>query len=709
MGGLHGYGKAGALSPMGGAVCGLTKALGLERSGCFVKVVDFEKDAADSEVSSRLIAETIHDPAVVEVGWENGLRYTLGLAEETAGEPNYVLPEGSVFLVSGGSGGIVGPVITDLAQATKGTFFLLGRTVLPDPDDADIARLKADRNGFKAEMMRRLLDIGERATPAIVEQKIAVLERAAQTLGTIAAVEDAGGKAIYLPCDITDEQSTAEAVKRIAAMSVKIDVFIHAAGFERSRKIETKSADEFRQTLKVKAVGFHNLFKSMTARNLTPKVVVMFSSIAGRFGNSGQTDYAAANDILCKLASHLGNQAPEIKTVVLDWGAWAEVGMASRGFIPELMKRAGIEMMQPDAAAGLVRREITHAVSGREVVLAGSLGALLTLGRSDGGLDVEKANVVLSADSPMHSLLTRVTGLSLSQGMVLEADLNPSYEPYLRDHALNGIPILPGVMGVEGLSTAAQLVSSIFASEKSGFQVIRVEDVHFYAAFKFYRGENRKLTWKANVVRTEEGLVAAVELESTVKRYGRDPETIVHFRGRVYLQSSHFPASIKKDAPPYWNGTSTLDADDIYKIYFHGPAFQVLEGVQRRGDQILGKMRDNQPAITALNHGLVTAPVLVELCLQTAGVWEVGHTGALALPSRIGRLQFYQSDAPNGSMFAEVNPRKSDEGGLCFDARVVDNEGRVYLELENYSTEPLPYTVEKDLLKPVLTWLNGQE
>ena len=37
-----------------------------------------------------------------------------------------------------------------------------------------------------------------------------------------------------------------------------------------------------------------------------------FSSMAGRFGNGGQTDYSAANDLLCKLLSSLRRTRPEV-------------------------------------------------------------------------------------------------------------------------------------------------------------------------------------------------------------------------------------------------------------------------------------------------------------------------------------------------------------------------------------------------------------
>ena len=52
--------------------------------------------------------------------------------------------------------------------------------------------------------------------------------------------------------------------------------------------------------------------------------------MAGRFGNLGQTDYSAANDLLCKLASAMRTTRPDTRAIVIDWTAWAGIGMASR-------------------------------------------------------------------------------------------------------------------------------------------------------------------------------------------------------------------------------------------------------------------------------------------------------------------------------------------------------------------------------------------
>ena len=162
---------------------------------------------------------------------------------------------------------------------------------------------------------------------------------------------------------------------------------------ERSRKLEMKPIEEFRLVVSVKADGFFNLFKAMETKGLLPRGMLFFSSVAGRFGNSGQTDYAAANDLMCKVASAIRNQYPGLKAVAIDWSAWGGVGMATRGNIPALMKLAGIDMVPPEQAAPMVLRELQ--ASAGEAIIAGSLGTLLEECCPNSGIDLEKADRAL--------------------------------------------------------------------------------------------------------------------------------------------------------------------------------------------------------------------------------------------------------------------------------------------------------------------------
>src|SRR4029450_676187 len=94
----------------------------------------------------------------------------------------------------------------------------------------------------------------------------------------------------------------------------------------------------------------------------------------GRFGNVGQTDYSAANDLLCKLASTMRTSRPATRAIVIDWTAWAGIGMAARGSIPTVMAAAGIEMLPPEVGVPTVRRELTAGATRGEIVMAGGLG-----------------------------------------------------------------------------------------------------------------------------------------------------------------------------------------------------------------------------------------------------------------------------------------------------------------------------------------------
>ena len=352
----------------------------------------------------------------------------------------------------------------------------------------------------------------------------------------------------------------------------------------------------------------------------------------------------------------------------------------------------------------MVYRELVYAPAG-EVVLCGALGMMEKTWPVDGGLDLEKANAALREGNLPHVMLSQVTGLDLHEGVILEAELDPASEPFLRDHAMDGTPLLPGVMGIEGFSVAAQHIATTLAAPKGSLQVVQLEDVQFLTPFKFYRNQPRRLIWKAQTVKETDGLVSYVTLESTRARIGGNVDRLQHFSGKVWLVPGERKPQPPVVTPPQVDETVVVKAEDIYRLYFHGPSFQVLESVSRTNGQVLGRLRAERPPILSVEQPLVTAPVLLELCLQTAGIWEAGQTGVLALPRAIGRVCFYDVQ-PNGeAIYAEVHP-EHDEDGLRFQARVVDARGQVYLEMEDYRTSPLPYAVQEELLAPLKVLVN---
>jgi hypothetical protein len=294
--------------------------------------------------------------------------------------------------------------------------------------------------------------------------------------------------------------------------------------------------------------------------------------------------------------------------------------------------------------------------------------------------------------------------------VLFEVTLDPSEEPFLHDHALEGTPLLPGVMGIEGFAVAAQHISSVLgAGDRNRFRVRSLEDIQFLNPFKFYRNEPRHIIWKAVPVLRKSGLVVEVTLESRSpsKLETENDRLIRHFAGKVHLQPTSQPIQAVAASAPDWNGSYTLKDADIYKLYFHGPAFQVLEGVQRSGSNMLGKLRKGLPGITAEPTRLNTTPLLLELCLQTAGIWEIGLTGALGLPYSIGRVKLYRREINGEPIFAEV---RLDESGdnLVFSSRVVDSKGRVYLEMENYQTAAMPAAVSEPLRVPLQKLLENE-
>ena len=328
---------------------GFTKALARERENVLVKVVDFAASRKKAPLADVLIDETLRDPGAVEVGHADDLRWSVALVEQDVEpDPGRALTGDSVFVVTGGAGSIVSAITADLARASGGAFHLLDLVPEPDASDPDLERFVSDRDGLKRELADRIKERGERPTPKLVERDLARIERARAALDALEAVRAAGGTAHWHQVDLTDPQAV-EAALADVRQAGRVDVLMHAAGVEFSHFLPDKPQSEFDLVFDVKVDGWLALLKALRGTEIGTAVV--FSSIAGRFGNGGQTDYSSANDLLCKSISNLRHRSTGSRGVAIDWTAWASIGMASRGSIPKMMEMAGIDMLPPRSAS----------------------------------------------------------------------------------------------------------------------------------------------------------------------------------------------------------------------------------------------------------------------------------------------------------------------------------------------------------------------
>jgi hypothetical protein len=259
--------------------------------------------------------------------------------------------------------------------------------------------------------------------------------------------------------------------------------------------------------------------------------------------------------------------------------------------------------------------------------------------------------------------------------LVAETTLDPTRARFLDDHRIDGTAVLPGVMGIEGFAELAQLVVP-------GARVIAAEHVRFDAPFKFYRDEPRTLRLEAWLYPDDGEVIAECRLIGVRQLAGRDePQRTVHFTGRIRLaEAGHPAAKLTSERPVLPDAPPSVTAAEIYRSYFHGPAYQVLDSVWASDRVALGRMAEHLPPDS--DGTLLLDPRRIELCLQTAGIWQIrAHGAGLALPREIDELRWNGGGAA-GPVVASVHAR--DDGG--FDAEVADARGAPHLTMRGYRT-----------------------
>ena len=205
---------------------------------------------------------------------------------------------------------------------TPGSIVPIEPLELPPISEAGTYVISGGFGGFGSAVARQLVRHGAR--------HLALLGR--RGLGDpyakafVAELQALGVSVVAPPCDIADPEQLSAAFDLIAATLPPVRGVIHSAAVLADAPLLRVTEQDFRRAMLPKALGAWNLHNATS--NCPLEFFVLFSSISSLVGNSGQTNYVAANCYLDALAWH--RRAAGLPATSINWGAIADVGIVTR-------------------------------------------------------------------------------------------------------------------------------------------------------------------------------------------------------------------------------------------------------------------------------------------------------------------------------------------------------------------------------------------
>jgi polyketide synthase 12 len=164
----------------------------------------------------------------------------------------------------------------------------------------------------------------------------------------VAELAALGAQVQAVACDAADREALAKVIADIPVQQ-PLSAVIHAAGVLDDAVVTSLTPERVDAVLRPKVDAAWNLHE--LTRDLDVSAFVLFSSMGGLVGSSGQANYAAANSFLDALAVH--RRAHGLPAISLGWGLWDQAsdmtgGLASVDFAR--FARDGIVAMSSDEA-----------------------------------------------------------------------------------------------------------------------------------------------------------------------------------------------------------------------------------------------------------------------------------------------------------------------------------------------------------------------
>ena len=621
-------GLAEGRDPGQAALNGLLKTAAREWSGVHCRIVDVEMDVPAGLLCRALLCQGPVELGLRADGQRCSVQCVPAPVQQISAPP---VQADEVVVISGGARGVASAVAWQLAHEWRVQLHLLGRTTLSG--EPDWARTAQDEPALRQALALTRpglapAALGEHCREVLAQREIRDSLQRLQSLGV---------QAHYHCVDVRDESAVRAALAGIQEQHGPVRGLIHAAGVLSDRLIADQTPEQFQAVYQTKVAGLRHLLSALEPAAL--RFLALFSSTTARLGRRGQGAYAAANEVLNKMAQQQALLYPDCRCLALNWGPW-DGGMVTPA-LRALFRGEGVDVIGMQAGARSLLEALCVPETVPEMVLAaGPAGAGQT--QQDAGLRLAFARRIDTRSCPV-----------------------------LADHILDQRAVLPVALILEWLAHGAM-------HNHPGMQFHGISNFRLYKGVRLAAGESRDLEIHAGELRGAPGQEQVSVLLRSAGELCARAEVIL--TGELPAPAGPVlprPEAQGGQRAPYETGQ-----------LFHGPALQGLRRLLACGEDALLAEVKSAPVPREwmqepVRSDWLADPLVLDGAFQALILWSCQDNGALSLPTAIGEYRQY-CPFPRTTVFivARITGRWAHR--LLADLEFLDEQGRLIADMSGY-------------------------
>jgi hypothetical protein len=375
------------------------------------------------------------------------------------------------------------------------------------------------------------------------------------------------------------------------------------------------------------------------------QLLILFSSVAGRFGNSGQAAYAMANEVLSAVAAgERGRRGPRCLVRSLAWGPWAG-GMVTPA-LGRLFEKAGVQLLSLDDGVAAFGREIETADDCAQVILMN-------------GEPPESAR-------PLHAVPSSPPPAGQEDERRFDLLVNATTAPFLDGHRITGVPVVPAAMVLEWFHRVA-------VAAYPALDVVSCRDVKVLRGIPVESFETRgmPLCVQARTLNAGEAESSAAVEMKLLDAHGQSRYVaVVEMGARPAAPSAH-------PAPPSEGASWPMSVAQAYSdVLFHRGPFMAVRSLGILSENGASGEVIGLKALGWPESAWRTDVAAVDGGVQIACLWGRTLLGRLPLPTRIGVFRSYQSGPTQGPLRCVVQGRRMGRYSVVADVTFVDAQRR---------------------------------